>query len=249
MRRNRYCIANWKMNHPISEAKIYISDWQNKELNNSPIKTIFCPSFTELFIISEMLKASPSELGAQNVFYDSCGAFTGEVSCNMLKEVDCKWVIIGHSERRHIMGESNNIINRKMNRVISDGLYPILCVGESKKERNDGRTDIILKEQLELALNNIDRLKLINLIIAYEPVWAIGSGVNANPEEIQSAHSVIRNYITNIGIDGNSISIVYGGSVSVNNASSLSKIDGVDGFLIGGASLEVDNFYSIYKTL
>ena len=237
------------MNYSLYQAKKFFIEWKNKELNNSHIKTIFCPSFTELFIISEMLKTSSSELGAQNVFYDSCGAFTGEISCNMLKEVGCEWVIIGHSERRHIMCENNSIINRKMHRVISEELHPILCVGESKEERDSGKTDLILKEQLELALKDIDRLKLIDLVIAYEPVWAIGSGVHARPEVIQSAHSVIRNIITESGIDGNSVSILYGGSVSIDNASSLSKIDEIDGFLIGGASLDVEKFYSIYSKL
>ena len=249
MLRNRYCIANWKMNYSLFQAKEFFIKWINKELNNPHIKTIFCPSFTELFFISEILKDSPCELGAQNVFYESKGAFTGEISTNMLREAGCKWVIVGHSERRSIMNETDDVINQKLLRVISSNLNPILCIGENMIERNDGKTKKVLRKQLKDAFSNIDRLDLDAIIIAYEPVWAIGTGMSATGEMIEEAHSEIRAIVSDEGLDGASISILYGGSVSERNVDFLSDIRGLDGFLIGSASLDVDRFYSIYNKL
>ena len=128
MRRKQYCVANWKMNFTISDVKLFISEWKNKSLNNSHIETIFCPSFTELNETAELLHNSNLQLGAQNVCYYSKGAFTGEISCRMLKELGCKWVIIGHSERRSIFGETDDIIQKKMDIIISEGMHPILCI-------------------------------------------------------------------------------------------------------------------------
>ena len=249
MHRTRYCVANWKMNFTLSDAKSFLSKWQNKDLNNTHIKTIFCPSFTELFTIAEIIDNSGAELGAQNVYYESSGAFTGEVSCSMLKETGCQWVIIGHSERRSILGETDEMIRNKLDQIYSENLYPIVCIGETKAERDDGNTQAVLSRQLSIACENLDRNKTNNLLIAYEPVWAIGTGVTATTDMISEAHQDIRNILNNNGFNGNEISILYGGSVSDENASELSAINDVDGFLIGGASLNVDKFYAIYNRL
>jgi len=249
MPRTRYCIANWKMNFALSDAESFLEKWKNKALNNPHIKTIFCPSFTELFAIADILKTSSSQLGAQNVFYESTGAFTGEISCAMLKEAACQWVIIGHSERRSLLGETNEMIHQKLHQLLSYDLSPILCIGETIEERNSGHTKVVLNRQLTIACENIDSLSLSKIVIAYEPVWAIGTGVTATTEMVAETHGDIRNILNVIGLNGDVISILYGGSVSAENAASLSAIEDVDGFLIGGASLDVEKYYSIYNQL
>ena len=249
MRRTQYCVANWKMNFTISDVKLFMSEWKNKNLNNNNIETIFCPSFTELNSTAELLQNSSSHLGAQNVYYDSKGAFTGEISCRMLKAVGCEWVIIGHSERRSILGETDEIVQKKLDKIIFEKMYPILCIGESKEERDDGNTHEILSRQLSIACENLDGIKIETFVIAYEPVWAIGTGVTATIDMISKAHQDIRNILNNNGLNGNESSILYGGSVSDKNASELSAINDVDGFLVGGASLDVNKFYSIYNQL
>ena len=249
MHRKQYCVANWKMNFTISDVKSFMNAWKNKSLNNSHIETIFCPSFTELNTTAELLHNSSSIIGAQNVFYSSKGAFTGEISCRMLKEVGCEWVIIGHSERRSILGETDIIIQKKLDTILTESMYPILCIGETKEERDAGNTKEILSKQLSIACESINGIETKTLVIAYEPVWAIGTGITATTNMISEAHQDIRNILNDNGLNGNKISILYGGSVSSKNASELSAINDVDGFLIGGASLDVNKFYSIYNQL
>ena len=249
MHRKKYCVANWKMNLSHSDIKSFMMEWGNKKINESNVKTIFCPSYTNINITVNLLQNYSSEIGAQNVCYESKGAFTGEVSCAMLKETGCKWVIIGHSERRTIFSETDDVIKKKLEIIISEDLYPILCIGETKEERDTGKTQDVLSRQLSILCKRNNLYELSNLVIAYEPVWAIGSGVTATAEMISIAHKNIRNILNNNGLNGNDISILYGGSVSDNNASELSVINDVDGFLIGGASLNVDKFYSIYNQL
>ena len=249
MCRKQYCVANWKMNFTISDVKLFMSEWKNKNLNNSHIETIFCPSFTELNTTAELLQNSSSKLGAQNVYYDSKGAFTGEVSCRMLKELGCEWVIIGHSERRSILGETDDMIQKKLDKIISEGMYPILCIGENKEERDAEKTQEILSRQLSIACKNLIGNEIDTFVIAYEPIWAIGTGVTATIDMISEAHQDIRNILSDNKLNGNESSILYGGSVSDQNASELSAINDVDGFLIGGASLDVDKFYAIYNQL
>ena len=237
------------MNFTISDARGFLEDWENKALNNPHIKTIFCASFTELFAIADILKTSSSQLGAQNVFYESSGAFTGEISCAMLKEANCQWVIIGHSERRSVLGETDEMIHQKLHQLLTEDLLPILCIGETINQRNAGQTKAVLKRQLNIACENLDSLLLNKMVVAYEPVWAIGTGETATKKIVAETHANIRNILSVIGLNGDAISILYGGSVSADNAESLSAIEDVDGFLIGGASLDVENFYSIYNQL
>ena len=237
------------MNFTLYDVEVFLAEWKNKSLNNPHIKTIFCPSFTEVNIMADLLRDSSSEVGAQNVYHESEGAFTGEVSCGMLKEAGCQWVIVGHSERRHMFGETDSMIQNKMDSIMFEGLHPILCIGESHDERSTGKTYEILSNQLSIACQNLNANESDTFIIAYEPIWAIGTGVTATTEMIYATHQDIRNILNDNNLNGDKISILYGGSVSDGNASELSAINNVDGFLIGGASLDVNKFYSIYNQL
>ena len=249
MLRKQYCVANWKMNLTQSKVKSFINKWKNKNLNNRDIKTIFCPSFTDINITAELLKDCYEEVGAQDVSCESAGAFTGEVACAMLKEAGCQWVIIGHSERRYIFGETETMIQKKLDKIIIEGMYPILCIGESIEERDAGNTQQILSRQLSVACKNLARNGKDTFVIAYEPVWAIGTGLTATTDMIYETHQDIRNILNDNEFNGDEISILYGGSVSDKNASELSAINNVDGFLVGGASLDANKFYSIYNQL
>ncbi len=249
MRRIRYCVANWKMNFNCSETKSFLENWGKKDLINKEVKTIFCPSFTELNTTAKLLQNSNSELGAQNVYYESNGAYTGEISCRMLKELGCQWVIIGHSERRSIFGETDEMVCNKLDKLTSENMYPIVCIGETKVERENGKTEEVLTRQLSVAFENQKGKNIENIIVAYEPVWAIGTGITATNDMISKTHQCIRNIFSTNSFNGSNISILYGGSVTNENAAELSGITDVDGFLVGGASLDVNKFYAIYNQL
>ena len=249
MHRRRFCVANWKMNFNSSDTKSFLENWEKKDLNNKEVKTIFCPSFTELNTTAELLQNSDSELGAQNVYYLSNGAYTGEISCRMLKDLGCNWVIIGHSERRTIFGETDEMVCHKLNKLTSENMYPIVCIGETKDERENGKTEEVLSRQLLVAFENQKGENIEHTVIAYEPVWAIGTGITATIVMISEAHQCIRNIFNTNGFNGNEISILYGGSVTNENAAELSNITDVDGFLVGAASLDVEKFYAIYNQL
>ena len=249
MHRRRFCVANWKMNFNSSDTKSFLENWEKKDLNNKEVKTIFCPSFTELNTTAELLHHSDSELGAQNVYYESNGAYTGEISCRMLKDLGCNWVIIGHSERRAIFGETDEMVCHKLNKLTSENMYPIVCIGETKDERENGKTEEVLSRQLLVAFENQKGKNIEHTVIAYEPVWAIGTGITATIDMISEAHQCIRNIFNTNGFNGNEISILYGGSVTNENAAELSNITDVDGFLVGTASLDVEKFYAIYNQL
>ena len=249
MHRRRFCVANWKMNFNSSDTKSFLENWEKKDLKNEEVKTIFCPSFTELNTTAELLHNSDSELGAQNVYYESIGAYTGEISCRMLKDLGCNWVIIGHSERRAIFGETDEMVCHKLDKLTSENMYPIVCIGETKDERKNGKTEEVLSRQILGAFKNQKGKNIEHTVIAYEPVWAIGTGITATIDMISEAHQCIRNIFNTNGFNGNEISILYGGSVTNENAAELSEITDVDGFLVGGASLDVEKFYAIYNQL
>ena len=249
MHRRRFCVANWKMNFNSSDTKSFLENWVKKDLKNEEVKTIFCPSFTELNTTAELLHNSDSELGAQNVYYESNGAYTGEISCRMLKDLGCNWVIIGHSERRAIFGETDEMVCHKLDKLTSENMYPIVCIGETKDERENGKTEEVLSRQLLVAFENQKGENIEHTVIAYEPVWAIGTGITATIDMISEAHQCIRNIFNTNGFNGNEISILYGGSVTNENAAELSNITDVDGFLVGTASLDVEKFYAIYNQL
>ena len=243
----KYLIANWKMNMNYFKAKYFIDSWQNKIFNNKNIKVIICPSSVHLYPLNMTINPNILSIGAQDVCHVDKGAYTGEISSNMLSELNCKWGIVGHSERRSIFSESNININKKISLLLSENINPILCVGESLSEYNSGITKNILEDQIVSALENIAFTKNNKLLLAYEPVWAIGTGTSAKKEIVEENHNFINSILEKLGINKNIEAILYGGSVSENNASELLKINHVDGFLVGTASLDVDKFYSIYK--
>ena len=210
---------------------------------------LVCPPFTFLHALGSYIKNNSSGvyLGAQNFHWEAKGAFTGEVSAAMIKETGCRHVLIGHSERRHVMGETDAVVGKKLKCAIQEDLIPILCVGELLEERNKGITQDVIKRQLTSAIAGISSDALTNLIIAYEPVWAIGTGVNATPEQAQEVHKFIRNlYSQTSGRDGAELTrILYGGSVTADNTSLLISQGDIDGLLVGGASLKFDSFFRI----
>tara|TARA_B110000495_G_C22973312_1_gene571457 strand:- start:499 stop:1230 length:732 start_codon:yes stop_codon:yes gene_type:complete len=241
---NKYCVANWKMNFNGQQGQDFFEVLNSKDLNKGQSQIILCPSYTSLFSIVGASKNSAISVGAQNVHYEDSGAFTGEISVKMLNEASVEFVIIGHSERRHVFGETDEMIHAKMLQSIQNGITPILCIGERLDERESGNTDKVLRAQLEVGLSDVKG----EYIIAYEPVWAIGTGQSATSEMVVETHASIRNILTELNVS-EKVSLLYGGSVSPQNASALAAVENVDGFLIGGASLDVDRFYSIYVNL
>ena len=232
--------GNWKMNKDPLDGFSFVDEVQNLLLDIKHVSIIFAPPFTGLF---EMKVKPPFYSAAQNCHWEANGAFTGEISVSMIKGCGAKYVIIGHSERRHIFGESNEWVNKKLKATLDKGLSPILCIGETIEQRKTDQTEQILREQLEKGFDSIDPFE--DCIIAYEPVWAIGTGMTADNEQVRSAHNVIRDILGN----NDDIHILYGGSVNSGNAEDLIKVPGVDGFLIGGASLDLDSFTSIARTI
>ena len=236
--------GNWKMNKTPREGKTFIIEVASSLPIINNVNVIFCPPFTGLYNIDI---SPPYYLGAQNCFYKGQGAYTGEISIEMLLECNVEYVIIGHSERRHIFHENNELIGKKMSRVINAGMKPILCIGETIVEMNNGKTYDIIEEQIIKGLTNVKSIDKI--IIAYEPVWAIGTGLTATVEKINEMHTFIRKILSRLYT--NNISdktpILYGGSVNSDNANELISIDGVNGFLIGGASLDVIKFTDVVK--
>ena len=236
--------GNWKMNKTPREGKTFIIEVASSLPIINNVNIIFCPPFTGLYNIDI---SPPYYLGAQNCFYKGQGAYTGEISIEMLLECNVEYVIIGHSERRHIFHENNKLIGKKMSRVINAGMKPILCIGETIVEMNNGKTYDIIEEQIIKGLTNVKSID--NIIIAYEPVWAIGTGLTATVEKINEMHTFIRKILSRLYTNNNSdkTPILYGGSVNSDNANELISIDGVNGFLIGGASLDVIKFTDVVK--
>ncbi len=241
--------GNWKMNTNVFEAveltKHIISGLKKRTLPDN-VKVLICPPFTNLDSISREIKTSKISLGAQNCHYEPNGALTGEIAIVMLKQFDCHYVIIGHSERRQIFGENNEFINKKAKALINHQVNPILCIGESLEQRNSGLTNEVLEEQLVNCLKGISPEEYNKIVIAYEPIWAIGTGVSATIEQIDTTHKFIRELLTKIyGSIAADTLLLYGGSVTANNAKEILKIENVNGALIGGASLKHEQFLSI----
>jgi len=249
--RRKVVAGNWKMNMNLSGTIELISAIKN-ELNKSDSKTevIVCPPFTSLETAVTVLKGSSIKVGAQNMHYESNGAFTGEISADMLKSVGCEYVILGHSERRTLFGETDDMINKKVKKALSSGLKPIFCVGETLEERESNLTEKVVESQVKNGLSGISEPELSDLIIAYEPVWAIGTGKTASPEQAQVVHKFIRNIISKLYSNNlaENLVIQYGGSVKPDNAEELFSQPDIDGGLIGGASLKADSFVSIVNS-
>ena len=240
--------GNWKMHLGLQEAEALVKQLK-VSCDTEAIEVVVCPPFTALAHVGSLLKGSRISLGAQDLFWEPQGAFTGEISPTMLVDVGCRYVIIGHSERRQHFGETDDSVRRKLATALSDGLKPIVCVGETLSERDMDQTFEVLNRQLGGAFAKCDDWNCTQITLAYEPVWAIGTGRNATPEQAQEAHGFIRRWITNrCGNEvGQAMRIQYGGSVNASNAASLLQQPDVDGALVGGASLKADAFSAIVK--
>lgn len=219
--------------------------------NDPQTELLICPSFLSIYPVSEILKNSVLKTGGQDLYYESDGAFTGEVSGSMLKSAGCNFVITGHSERRQYFHETDEIINLKIKKAISIDLIPILCVGEKEDERESGKYEDVVKKQVEIGLNGVTVELIESIVIAYEPVWAIGTGRTATPQQANEMHSFIRHVIENLyaGKVADNIQILYGGSMNEKNSADLLSQSDIDGGLIGGASLKASSFINIIKSI
>jgi len=236
------------MNKSLKDAEQYGQELLPLLADHSGVEVVVCPPFTSLTVMSRIFAGSKIKLGAQNLFWEMKGAYTGEISPAMLVDAGCTYVILGHSERRQIMGENDTIINRKVRAALDAELIPILCVGETLQERENNRAREVVKEQLTRDLKNITFAPQ-GLVIAYEPVWAIGTGVNASSDDAQEMIGFIRSYLAKIYDRelANSVRILYGGSVNEENiAEFMGEVD-VDGALVGGASLQPNSFAGIVR--
>lgn len=247
--RRGFIAGNWKMNLEKNTAIELVKALIKGSEDVSDRDILVCPSYPLLSVVNDILGDSNIWLGAQNMYFEKKGAFTGEVSADMLKSVGCEWVILGHSERRHVFNEGDDIINKKMKSAIGQGLNPILCVGELLEERESGKTEVVVKRQILDSLKGISMEDIKKVAIAYEPVWAIGTGKTATPEDADSIHLLIRNILKNLydSSVSENIRILYGGSVKPENVCSLMGKDNIDGALVGGASLKADSFLKIIK--
>jgi len=242
-------VANWKMNKTNLESLELVTEINNGIQQKSDINIVICPPYTSIVSAAGILKNSSINLGSQNISHESSGAYTGEISADMLSPY-CKYVIVGHSERRTMYGETNNIINLKILRAIESDLIPILCIGENIEQRNQGDLDSTLNEMLESALQNVKNCN--QLVVAYEPLWAIGTGTAASPELANQACNKINNFLMkyfNKTKKEISTPILYGGSVSKENIKDFLMQDCIDGALIGSASLNSEQFLSIIQTI
>ncbi len=249
MNDRRILIAgNWKMNKTPRETKALVQDLARgiKEADLA-CELLICPPFCSIGSAIETADTGALIIGAQNLHWEDSGAYTGEVSGPMLADLGCSYVIIGHSERRQYFGETDDTINRKIAAALRNGLKPIVCVGETLEERESNQTSDIVLGQLSGALKGFAAEDLKNMVVAYEPVWAIGTGKTASNEQAQEMHNLIRNYLSdNFGLDfGEAIRILYGGSMKPGNARELLEQPDIDGGLIGGASLKADDFLGI----
>lgn len=249
--RKKAIAGNWKMNNDISESQNLVSGILSGLGNDTKCDVIVCPPFTSLSEVNTLIKDTQVKLGAQNMHYEESGAFTGEISNSMLKSVGCEYVIIGHSERRTIFGENDEMISKKIRKALESGLKVIFCIGESLEQREEGITNEVVKKQIIDGLVNVAIEDLSNIIIAYEPIWAIGTGKTASPEQAQEVHSFIRGLIEQIYSKESAENLViqYGGSVKPENAASLLIQPDIDGALVGGACLKADSFLSIIASV
>ncbi len=249
MARMAVIAGNWKMNTSPSEGVELAKNLKNRLKGVQEVEIIVAPPFTHLHAVGEAIKGSNLKLASQNVYFEESGAFTGEVSPGMIKELGCDYVIIGHSERRQYFGETNESVNAKTKAVLHHGVRPIVCVGETLEEREAGQALAVIGGQLEGGLKGLSASDSQEIVIAYEPVWAIGTGKTATKEEAEEVHAFIRQEIAKVfGEEGaSSIRILYGGSVKPENIDDLMAEPNIDGALVGGASLKNDSFEKIVK--
>jgi len=238
--------GNWKMHGFTSQVKELVESIKLEVSSLSGIDIVLIPSFLHLCRVHELLHGSHIMLGAQNLYLGAQGAFTGEVSGPMLLDCDCKYVLIGHSERRTIFHEDLELVTAKFHSATLAGLIPILCVGETLAQREKGHTEYVIQDQIDHVIKSVGIAAMKNAVIAYEPVWAIGTGLTATPEQAQTVHAFIRQILVKNDVAiADTIRILYGGSVKPENAASLFAMPDIDGALVGGASLDARSFLAI----
>ncbi len=241
--------GNWKMYKTIGEAVELVEALLRDLGDTTGREVLVCPPFTALHALSPLLQETPIRLGAQDVHYELQGAFTGAISPLMLKDIGCRYVLVGHSERRQIFGEGDELINRKLRAALTNTLRPILCVGETKPQRDAGEAESVVVGQVRAGLAGVAIEALEQLVIAYEPVWAIGTGDTATPADAQAMHATVRRTITELydQAAADQLRIQYGGSVKPDNVDELMSQPDIDGALVGGASLKADSFLRIVQ--
>jgi len=244
--RTPYIAANWKMNKTVAEAAEFV-DALLPRIAATQADVVICPSFLALHEVVERRRGTAVRVAAQNMHEDGTGAFTGEVSAPMLVELDVEAVVLGHSERRQLFGESDEALARKVPAALAADLEPILCVGESEAARDGGETEEVLERQLQADLATVESGDLARVVIAYEPIWAIGTGRTATPEQAQEACAFIRDVVRMRGAAADQMRILYGGSMKPANAAELLALPDVDGGLVGGASLDPEDFAAIVE--
>jgi len=245
--RKPFVAGNWKMNNLVGESLALVEALKPLVAGVAAVDMAVCPAYTSLHAVGKALAGTNIQLGAQNAYVKESGAYTGEISPKMLLDVGCAWTIIGHSERRHILGEADAFLNEKLRFSLACGLKVMFCIGELLEERKDGKMESVLERQVVKGLEGMTAADLDNVVIAYEPVWAIGTGETATPDQAEEVHVFVRNLIDkSFGADAASkMRIQYGGSVKPENASDLISRENVDGFLVGGAALKADSFAAI----
>lgn len=244
--RRAFIAGNWKMNLSRGEA-VALAQGIVEQLGSSDVEIAVAPPSVYLDAVSQVMKGSSVGLSAQNMYHEANGAFTGEISASMLLDLGCKYVILGHSERRHILGETDADVNRKVGAALTAGLVPIVCVGETLEEREAGQTQSVVQQQFDGSLADLSNEQMSGVVIAYEPVWAIGTGKVATPEQAEEVHADLRKLLEtryNSQVAA-AVRIQYGGSVKPDNASELLGQPNIDGALVGGASLKIDSFLGI----
>jgi triosephosphate isomerase (TIM) len=242
-------VGNWKMHGTLAVARELAQSVRDGLKRPRGVEVAICPPFTALAAVAELLAGSPIGLGAQNCHWEPQGAFTGEISPVMLKDLGCKVVLLGHSERRHVLRESDEEINKKVAAALRHGLRPVLCVGETADERRQGLTFTVVEGQLRAGWAGLSVEEMGRCVLAYEPVWAIGTGVNATPSQAAEVHGYLRGLASELGSKevAQSVRILYGGSVKPDNAAEVTQEPDVDGVLVGGASLQAPSFIAIVK--
>ena len=241
--------GNWKMNNTVGESLALVAEIKRQAADIKGVDIVVCPPFTALAAVSEAVSGTAIGLGAQNMHDAKSGAFTGEVSAAMLRDLYCHYVILGHSERRQFFGDTDEWVNRKIRAALAGNLRPIVCVGETQKEREAGRTASVIRGQVCGSLAGLSGDQVAQLILAYEPVWAIGTGLTATPEQAQDVHAFIRSLLRELAGErtAQAVRIQYGGSVKPANAGDLFRKPDIDGGLIGGAALSAESFLGIVR--
>lgn len=249
MPNKKLIVANWKMNKGLVQSQQFAEELKQYTEKHKGLEAeiVICPPFTSLDAVNKKITGTPIKLGAQNMFYETIGAYTGEISAGMLKSCGCDYVILGHSERRQYFNETNAVINKKVLKALDEGLKPIVCVGENLQEHEDKLTESVIDEQITVCLTHVSEEGIANVTIAYEPVWAIGTGKNATPHQAESVHNFLRKKLKKMYNEeiSKNIKIIYGGSVTPENAKELFAPQSINGGLIGGASLEAEKFIKI----